>query len=144
MNGGVMSDLATLEFKKVEQLEYFRSRVISLQQEVILSGETVSPERLLFHYMKSLSKSDKLKSFIAPNMIDLITILDKNEKSDVYSGGDITGLYRYLEMIVSPTILTTSGQSSCHFRPSYSTNNDTETTHPFIAAILVRQNLICK
>ena len=28
--------------------------------------------------MKSLSKTDKLKAFIAPKMIDLITFLDNN------------------------------------------------------------------
>ena len=77
-------------------------------------------------------------------MIDIITFLDNNGKLAVYTGINIHGIYSYLEIIVSPTILTTSGQSSCHFRPSYSTNYDTETTHSVIAAILVRQNLICK
>ena len=39
--------------------------------------------------MKALSKSDKLKYFIAPKMKDLITFLDNNGKSSVYIGGDI-------------------------------------------------------
>ena len=60
-------------------------------------------------------------------MIDLITFLDNNGKSAVYTGGNIRGLYRYLEMIGSPTTLTTSGQRSHNFGPSYSTNNDTAT-----------------
>ena len=62
--------------------------------------------------MKALSKSDKLRAFIAPKMIDLITLLENNRKSTVYKGGDIHGIYRYLDMIGAPTTLTTSGQRS--------------------------------
>ena len=65
----------------------------------MLTGETVSSIRLLFHCMKEFSKSDKLKSFIAPNMKYLITFLKKNGKSAVYTGGDIIGIYRYLDII---------------------------------------------
>ena len=65
----------------------------------MLSGENVSPTRHLFQYMKALTKSEKIKSFIAPKMTDLITFIDKNGKSAVYDGGDIHGIYRYLEMI---------------------------------------------
>ena len=36
--------------------------------------------------MKSFSKSDKLKTFIAPKIIDLVTFLDNNEKLAVYTG----------------------------------------------------------
>ena len=54
MNGDVQSDLATLAFKKREQLEYFHNRIIILQQEITLSGETVLPTRLIFQYMKAL------------------------------------------------------------------------------------------
>ena len=61
MNGDVKYYLATLTFKKWEQLEDFHSRIIRLQQEITLYGETVSTTRLLFQYMKELSKSDKLK-----------------------------------------------------------------------------------
>ena len=32
LNGGVKSDLSTLAFKNGEQLEYFHSRIIKLQQ----------------------------------------------------------------------------------------------------------------
>ena len=46
MNGDVQSDLATLAFKNGEQLEYFHIRILRLQQEIILSGEIVSPTRL--------------------------------------------------------------------------------------------------
>ena len=67
--------------------------------------------------MKALTKSEKLKPFIAQKMTDLITFLDKDGKSDVYDGGDIHGIYRYLEMIGYPTILTNSGQRFHHFGP---------------------------
>ena len=96
MNGDVQSDLATLAFKNGEKIEDFQSRIIRLQQEIMLSGEIFSPTRLLFHYMKALTTSEKLRAFIAPKMIDLVTFLDNNGKSSVYTGGDIHGIYRYL------------------------------------------------
>ena len=86
MNDDVQSDLATLAFRNGEQLEDFHSRILRLQQEIMLSGEIFSPARLLIQYMKALTKSEKLKAFIAPKMIDLITFLDKNGKSAVYYG----------------------------------------------------------
>ena len=101
----------------------------------MLSGEIVSPTRLLFQYMKAFSKSDKLRAFIVPKMTDIITLLDNNGKYAVYTGGYINGIYRYLEMIGSPTTLTTSGQSSHHFIPSSSINNDTASIQPFIASL---------
>ena len=58
----------------------------------MLSGEIVSPTRLLIQYMKSLTKSERLKAFIDPKMTDLITFIDKNGKSAVYYGGDIHGI----------------------------------------------------
>ena len=61
MNGDVQSDLATLVFKNGEQIEDFHGRILRLHQEIILSGDTVSLKRLLFRYMKKLSKIDKLK-----------------------------------------------------------------------------------
>ena len=48
MNGDVQSDLSTLAFKDGEQLEDFHSRILRIQQEIMLSGEIVSPTRLLF------------------------------------------------------------------------------------------------
>ena len=77
--------------------------------------------------MKALTKSEKLKAFIAPNMTDLMTLLDNNDKSAVYTVGDIHGIYRYLDMIGAPTTLNTSGQRSHHFVPSSSSNNDAST-----------------
>ena len=100
----------------------------------MLSGEIVSPTRLLLQYMKALTKSEKLKVFIAPKMTDLITFIEKNGKSAVYDGGDIHGIYRYLEMIGAPTTLTTSGHRSHHFGSSSSRNNDATTLQPVIAA----------
>ena len=73
--------------------------------------------------MKALSKSDKLKASIAPNIVDLIIFLDNNIKYDFYKEGNIYLIYRYLEMIGTPTILTTSGQPSHNFGPSSSINN---------------------
>ena len=96
MNGDVQSDLDTLTFKNREQLEDFHSRILRLQQEIMLSREIVSPTILLFHYMKELSRSDKLRASVAPNMTDIITFLDNNVKYAVYTGGDIHGIYLYL------------------------------------------------
>ena len=45
---------------------------------MILSEENLSPKRLLFQYMKMLSKSDKLKAFIAPLITYLITFPANN------------------------------------------------------------------
>ena len=83
INSDVRSDLATLAFNNREQLEDFHITILRIQQEILLSGETVSPTRLLFEYMKEFSKSGKPGAFIAPKMIDLITLLDNNRKSDV-------------------------------------------------------------
>ena len=110
MNGDVKSYLSTLVFKNGDHLGYFHIRILILQQEIILSGETVSLTRLLFQYMKELSNSDKIKAFIAPNMTDIIAVLYNNRKLAVYTGGNIHGLYRYLENIGAPNTLTTSGQ----------------------------------
>ena len=60
MNGDVQSDLAALACKNGEPVEYFHSRSLRLQQEIILSVETVSPTILLFQCMKALSKSNKI------------------------------------------------------------------------------------
>ena len=38
INGDVQSDLSTLEFKNVEQLEDLHSSIIRLQQDIMLSG----------------------------------------------------------------------------------------------------------
>ena len=56
-NGDVHSNLSTLEFKNGEQLGDFHGRVIRLQKEIILSGENVSPTRLLFQYTKAFLKA---------------------------------------------------------------------------------------
>ena len=103
-----------------------------------------SPTRLLFQYMKALTNIEKLRDFIAPKMTDLITFLDNNGKYAVYTGGDIHGIYSYLESIGSPTTLTTSGQRSHNFGPSYSSNNDAATLQPVIVALRMRQKSICE
>ena len=110
----------------------------------MFSGENFFPTRLIFQYMKEFSKSDKLRAFIAPKMTALTTLFDKNIKYAVYTGEDIHGIYCYLEMIGYPTTLTTSGQLSHHYSPSYSINNDAETLQPIIAALRTRQRSICE
>ena len=85
MNGDVQSDLATLELNIGEQLEDFHGIILRLQQEIVISGETISPTIIIFHYMKELSKSDKFNAFIAPNMTYLITFLDNNRKPAFYT-----------------------------------------------------------
>ena len=94
--------------------------------------------------MKELTKSDKLRAFIEPKMIDLITFLDKNRKSAVYEGGDIHGIYRYLDMIGDPTTLTTSGHRPRRFSPSSFSNNDAANLQPVIAALRMIQKIICE
>ena len=144
MNGDVQSDIATLAFKNGEQLEDFHGRILRLQQRIMLSGEMVSPTKLLFQSIKAFSKSYKIRAFIVPKMTGLITFLDNNRKSTFYIGLDIHGIYSYLEMIGTPTTLTTSGQRSHNFSPSYSINNDTATLQPVIADLCTRQKSICE
>ena len=110
----------------------------------MLSGEIVSPTRLLLQYMKALTKSEKLRASIAENMAYLITFLDNNRKSTVYTGADIHGIYRYLEMIGDRTKFTTSGQRCHNFGPSSSSNNDAASPQPVIAALCMRQKSICE
>ena len=110
----------------------------------MLSGEIVSPTRILFQYTNELSKSDKIRSFIAPSMTYLITFLDNNEKYAVYTGGYINGIYRYLAMIGDPTALTTSGQRYHHLSPSCYSNNYAATLKPVSIDLLMRQKLICE
>ena len=66
MNGDIKYDIATLAFKNGEQLENFHRKIIRLQQEIMLYGEIVAPDRLLFQCMKASEKSYKLRAFIAP------------------------------------------------------------------------------
>ena len=72
-------------------------------------------------------------------MTDLINFLENNVKYAVYKGGNINGLYIYLEMIGDPTTFTTLGQRSHHFGPSYYINNDTVSLQPVIADLCMRQ-----
>ena len=88
--------------------------------------------------MNALSKSDKLKAFIAPKMTDVITLIVTNENYAVYKGGNIHGIYSYLDMIVAPTTLTTLVQTSHHFGPLYSINNYTASLQPVIVYLRMR------
>ena len=75
-------------------------------------------------------------------MTDLLTFLDNNVKYAVHTGGDIHGIYRYLDTIGYPTVLTTSGQRSHHLGPSSSINNYAATLQPVIEALRMRQKVI--
>ena len=86
MNGDVQSNLANLASYNREKVEDSHSRILKLQQEIILSGENLSPTRLLFQYTKALSKINRLKAFIVPKMKYLITFLDINGKYSVQEG----------------------------------------------------------
>ena len=66
------------------------------------------------------------------------------EKPAVYTRVNIHGLYCYIEIIGAATALTTSGHCSNSFCPSSSTNNDTETIHPVISGLRIRQKIIFK
>ena len=70
--------------------------------------------------MNLFSNIDKLKAFIAPKMTYLVALLDNKIKFAVYTGGNIRGICRYIEIIGAPTKLNTSGQISRHFCPLYS------------------------
>ena len=94
--------------------------------------------------MKYLSKSNKLKGFIVTKITYFITFLDNNGKLAVYIGGDIPGLYCYLEIILSPTTLTTSGQCSYRFVPLSYTKNDIATLQPVIVSLRIIQKIICE
>ena len=61
MDGYDQSDLSTLAFKNVEQLEYFHGIIIRLQQEIILYRETISPTIIIFQYTKALPDRDKIE-----------------------------------------------------------------------------------
>ena len=77
-------------------------------------------------------------------MTDLITFLNNNKKSDVYTGGGIHVIYPYLEMIGAPTTFTTSDRRSRHFGPSSSRKNDAATIHTGIGALRMIQKSICE
>ena len=94
--------------------------------------------------MNSLTKSEKKKGFMAPKMTDLVTFIDTKGKYALYDGGDIHGIYRYLEIIGAPTTLTTSGHRSHHLGPSYCSNNDAATLQSVIASLCMRQKSICE
>ena len=110
VNGDVQSEMVTLAFNQGEQIEDCHSTILRLQQEINLYGETVPPKKLLLQYMKALESSDKLKAFIAPNITDLIILLDKNRKLYICTGGNIHGIYCYIFMIGAPNNLNSSSQ----------------------------------
>ena len=127
MNDDVQSDLYTLTFNNGEQLEYFHSRIIRLQQETNISGETVSSTKFLLQCMKEFTKCAKLNELIVPKMTNIIKFIYKNIRLDSYIKENINGIYCYIEIIGAPNIFNSSGQRYHHFGASYYTKNDTET-----------------
>ena len=105
MNGGVKSDLTNLAFKNEEQLECFSLYNYHTSTGNYPIWKTFSPNIFIFRYMKTFSKSDKIKAFIASIMSYLIRSLGNNRKLSVKTGGVINGLYRYLNISRSPTTL---------------------------------------
>ena len=85
--------------------------------------------------MKPFSKRDKNEVFITTMMTDIIKFLYNNGKSAIYIGGNMHELY--LEMIGSPTQLTSSGQRSHYFDTSYYTKNDTSNIYTVIVVISI-------
>ena len=77
-------------------------------------------------------------------MTYIITFLYNNRKSYVYTGGYIPGIYLYLEMIVAPKTLTTSGQRSDYSSLLSSINNDAASLQLVVAALRMIQKSICK
>ena len=86
MNGDVQSYLSILTFNDREQLEDFHSIIHRLQKKIILPAEIIYTKRLLFQYMKSLTKRNKIKAYIAPKVKDLVTFPYNYGKSDIYTG----------------------------------------------------------
>ena len=75
-------------------------------------------------------------------MIALIKFPNNNGKSAVYTGGNIHGLYCYLEINEDPTTLTTSSQFYHYFGLLSFINNDTETIQPVIPDLCMRKKSI--
>ena len=144
MNGDIQYDLTTLALNNGEQIEDFHIIFLRLKQEIALYGETVSPTRFLFQYMKALSNIYKLKALIVPNMTYIITLPNNNGKYAVYIGVNINGIYLYLEIIQVPKKITTSVQRSHHLIHSPSINNYIASLLPVIAALRMIQKIICK
>ena len=94
--------------------------------------------------MKALLNSDKLKALIATKMTYLIIFLDNNGEYAVYTGVNITGIYRYINIIGAPKIFTTLGWLPHHFVPSSSIENDTEYLHTVISDLCMTQKRICE
>ena len=99
MNDYVNSDLSTLALNNGEQLKDFHIRIIWIQQDINLSVETVYNKRLLFNYIKALSKCDKGKAFVSPKIADLKQFLDNNGKLAIYTGKKLHRIYCYIEII---------------------------------------------
>ena len=58
-------------------------------------------------------------------MVDLITFLYSNRKLSICTGEHINGIYRDLEIIITPTNLTSSDHRYHNFGASSSTKNNT-------------------
>ena len=120
-----------------EKIDSFHIIITRLQQEINIRGEPASPTRLIIQYTKSLSKSDKLKVFIAPNMKYLIILIENNGKLAICTGGNIHVIYHYLDIIGAPTNLTSFGHRYHPYINSSSTKNNKASPQTFIAALCI-------
>ena len=71
-------------------------------------------------------------------MTDFTALLENNRGSDIYTGGNIHGLYCYLEIIGSPPTLITLVTALIILVNLSSTNNDTAILRPVIAYLRTR------
>ena len=71
-------------------------------------------------------------------MVDLVRFLYNNRNFAVYTGGNTRGIYCYIDIIGGPKTLTTSGQRSHSFGPSYDFSKDIKYIQPVIADLRMR------
>ena len=75
--------------------------------------------------------------------MDILKFPGNNGKLFLFTGGNIHGIYSYLEKIWSPNNLNYLDQLSHHFGTSYSTKNDKTNLFPVIESLRILQKVIC-
>ena len=90
----------------------------------------MSPTILRLQYTVDLTKCDGIKSFIAPNMIDIATYIDHHRKEVSTYKICIIYLYIYIDMIGYTTNFNYSGHN--HHSIHIKTNTDSVYLHPVL------------
>ena len=101
----------------------------------------MSPKRLIFQYMKLLTKFDGLKTFISPKMMVIIIYPDHHGKEASCSGSGIHYLYIYIDIIgahANSTYVVHNYHSS-----SLQTNIDSGSLYQVISSLIGKQNIAC-